>query len=578
MNFLKILSFFLGTSLGILLASLPKEKVVAQTNLRLPILLVYGYSDGDEQRLFIGTNAYQVVNVITGHTNKGPTYFSQKGVLFAYRVNAVVNPVGGGGCQTETACTNYLVSEWKKPFDKGYQAITLDKLCSTSNLVNNSQAAALTQIRQLYPSKYIFAWGGTECSMIGVGYDVESLLQRVKQTVNYFLPAFYISESNPNRLAYTDMILTRMERTAPGILDKSLIALAIADTEDFTYDTEPGIEFKEFLDEEFHFLKTLPVISRLKGIAIYSYARSRPDNIVWLQNLFNHYFLQNKTDYYSPDGYQLGTIKNGSFEEGTANWQISPGSGSSASVVTYTDLANNLNCKIVGPAPQIRVPHPNLRNCMVPTSHALYFNKKTGLGSTVSQTVNISPNTAYVIDMYVRDAGSDNKEANFEVSLSGSQTLTSSLVKEKSTFKSYFSSCTAYNISDFLWTKMKIFFTTGDESTISFTISDRQASANNKLVIDFVQMEKAKGQMSAGIPTPSPGNPTATPTPQCPSCPVDKPLKEQGNADCDADIDSDDFNLWKEQFHDSSLPKSADFHCDGRVDGIDFEYWRRNKP
>jgi len=68
-----------------------------------------------------------------------------------------------------------------------------------------------------------------------------------------------------------------------------------------------------------------------------------------------------------------------------------------------------------------------------------------------------------------------------------------------------------------------------------------------------------------------------TTTPALISCPVEKPAKQMGNANCDSLIDNLDLNIWKSEFFNQPTVKNADFNNDGKVDGIDFEYWRRNR-
>jgi len=65
-------------------------------------------------------------------------------------------------------------------------------------------------------------------------------------------------------------------------------------------------------------------------------------------------------------------------------------------------------------------------------------------------------------------------------------------------------------------------------------------------------------------------------------------LKTFGDANCDGNINNDDYNIWKCEFlnqgqcSDTSIVshttnKSADFNLDTKVDLVDFEIWRRNR-
>jgi len=79
--------------------------------------------------------------------------------------------------------------------------------------------------------------------------------------------------------------------------------------------------------------------------------------------------------------------------------------------------------------------------------------------------------------------------------------------------------------------------------------------------------------------------PTSTPAPTLtPAC----AKKTSGDANCDGNINNDDYNIWKCEFlnqgqcSDTSIVshttnKSADFNLDTKVDLVDFEIWRKNR-
>ncbi|MEM5872081.1 MAG: right-handed parallel beta-helix repeat-containing protein, partial [Candidatus Aenigmatarchaeota archaeon] len=82
-------------------------------------------------------------------------------------------------------------------------------------------------------------------------------------------------------------------------------------------------------------------------------------------------------------------------------------------------------------------------------------------------------------------------------------------------------------------------------------------------------------------PTPTP-TPTHTPTPAStltPAC----AKKTLGDANCDGNIDENDYNIWKCEFlgngrcNNPSSNLSASFNLDEKVDLIDFDIWRKNR-
>lgn len=82
--------------------------------------------------------------------------------------------------------------------------------------------------------------------------------------------------------------------------------------------------------------------------------------------------------------------------------------------------------------------------------------------------------------------------------------------------------------------------------------------------------------------------PSLTPTPNISATPIpDCPLHNQGDANCDGKVDTDDFNIWRDQFvanNNSSYhfveqsyaqsAYSADFNRDNKIDTDDFNIWR----
>ena len=152
-------------------------------------------------------------------------------------------------------------------------------------------------------------------------------------------------------------------------------------------------------------------------------------------------------------------------------------------------------------------------------------------------------------------------------------------------FRSNTSSCQTAD----RWTKMKVFFTTGNESSITFTITDKQAPANNKVVIDFVQMEKAKGQVPSTpspttqpsptsppttptptrIPTPSPTRqPSITPNPTNTLPPSSSPTPIPGDVNHDNHVNMADYSLFVPKY--GTNDSNCDFNKNGVVDLGDY--------
>jgi hypothetical protein len=56
----------------------------------------------------------------------------------------------------------------------------------------------------------------------------------------------------------------------------------------------------------------------------------------------------------------------------------------------------------------------------------------------------------------------------------------------------------------------------------------------------------------------------------CPAC----TFKTQGDANCDTEVDTDDFNIWRDEFLNLSTYKRSDFNSSGIINTDDFNIWR----
>jgi hypothetical protein len=98
--------------------------------------------------------------------------------------------------------------------------------------------------------------------------------------------------------------------------------------------------------------------------------------------------------------------------------------------------------------------------------------------------------------------------------------------------------------------------------------------AEEKILGNFSNVSLPSDESSSS-PTPT-FTPAPTLTPACAK-------KSQGDANCDENINDDDYNIWKCEFledgicQNASLQKTADFNLDTKVDLVDFEIWRSNR-
>jgi hypothetical protein len=161
---------------------------------------------------------------------------------------------------------------------KKADGVSVDELLDTG--LSRSEIAAfidvLRKVRENYPDKYIFVWGGAVWSDDGV-----ALLRAIRDYADIFIPELYISEQAQGWSPIIKARVEKMEKQAPGILRKTLFGMGI-----FGKMGNLGAQsFRDHMATQIRFFKTDPLLRELPGIAIIAPSYLPKEDQKYLDNL-----------------------------------------------------------------------------------------------------------------------------------------------------------------------------------------------------------------------------------------------------------------------------------------------------
>jgi hypothetical protein len=86
----------------------------------------------------------------------------------------------------------------------------------------------------------------------------------------------------------------------------------------------PHVNFKVFMDMQFHFLANNPSLSGLFGIQEYLSSYADEEVLRWAHRLFRHYCIEGQRTRFTTDPFLLPHLKNPDFVDGLTGWQAEP--------------------------------------------------------------------------------------------------------------------------------------------------------------------------------------------------------------------------------------------------------------
>jgi len=107
----------------------------------------------------------------------------------------------------------------------------------------------------------------------------------------------------------------------PGLKAHLVICLGYLSDPPETLNRLPHINYKVFMDMQFHFLATQPGFRGLFGIQEYLSSYADEEVLRWAHQLFRHYCIEGRTTRFTTEPYLLPHLQNPDFVDGMTGWQ-----------------------------------------------------------------------------------------------------------------------------------------------------------------------------------------------------------------------------------------------------------------
>jgi hypothetical protein len=187
----------------------------------------------------------------------------------------------------------------------------------------------------------------------------------------------------------------------------------------------PGVDYRVFLDMQFHLMATDPVFEGLGGLSAWILRYADDETIRWLGRLYRHYAIEGRRDMLSEAlglTYHLTHLRNPGFVHGLAGWEANPAPSG-------------------GIEPRVVKGFGVARGTMHPSSlcdRVVAFKRTESCANRLSQPLReLQPGALYTVKMYTADgdglqgAASQNPTHAVDIEVDGAQMLPDRYVREE---------------------------------------------------------------------------------------------------------------------------------------------------
>ena len=113
------------------------------------------------------------------------------------------------------------------------------------------------------------------------------------------------------------------QRVQPGVENHMIIALSVLSSPPaLLQNTNPGVDFKVWMDMQVQALATHPVFAGIQGLMWWTSGYATEETVRWEAKLFRHYCIEGNTERLSSDPYELPHLINPDFALGRHGWEI----------------------------------------------------------------------------------------------------------------------------------------------------------------------------------------------------------------------------------------------------------------
>ena len=121
----------------------------------------------------------------------------------------------------------------------------------------------------------------------------------------------------------------------PGLVESNLLYTFGVSDYHWSFDTAPELDFKVFLDMQFHHIANHPGFLDMCGVSIFSLNSTTEEISRYFSALLRHYCIEGSSERFNTDPLEVTHILNPGFEDGITHWQIQEATpGSVAALLT----------------------------------------------------------------------------------------------------------------------------------------------------------------------------------------------------------------------------------------------------
>jgi len=191
----------------------------------------------------------------------------------------------------------------------------------------------------------------------------------------------------------------QMREMFPGLVENLLYTFGIANYH-WTFDLAPELDFRVFLDLQFHHIVNEPAFKDMYGVCLYSLASSTEEICRYSSALVRHYCIEGRRDRFNTNPLELTHLKNPGFEEGLKHWSVKAAAPESVSVAgvetlpyknTVTDRAAPHGKKVLATVRAKTAPNLVSQQISDLKPGALYSLRVLTADMTDTTTVKLSP-------------------------------------------------------------------------------------------------------------------------------------------------------------------------------------------
>ena len=274
--------------------------------------------------------------------------------------------------------------------------------------------------------------------------------------------------------------VAELEEQVPGIRSKLVLVLGILCGPPESLNANPSVNFKVFMDMQFHKIATDPALRDIWGIEEYLSSYADEEYLRWAAKLYKHYCLDGRTDRATNDPYMLDHVQNPDFARGIEGWEVRPAEPGSTGIRREDGYG-----WLEGRYPR--------------TSEGddFFWMRRSSRGpNSISQPIrNLEAGRAYSVKLFVGD-GLD--LTNPGIHAVGVQVDDSDVI-EKGSFQGTFANCYSHHIDRYGEVKTyfnhirRVFRPHGESSILTISDwpseSDPGGPVGQELIMNFVEVE-----------------------------------------------------------------------------------------